>query len=125
MNPALIALIGAVGGILAAAIPVYITNRRHPSRRVTDGSSIVEAAEGVVGILSKELKRLSERVDKLEEDLHAEEQHTDALASEVDQLRRDNSLLLRGVNLLIAQLRRLGHEPDWKPGTDDITGTPT
>lgn len=124
MSPLLIALIGAISGVLAAAIPVIITNRRHPSRHVQDGASIVATAEGVVMLLRDELKRLAARVDNLEDELHAEAVHTDALAREVDNLRRDNGRLARGVNMLIAQLRRLGHVPDWHPDGDDITGHP-
>jgi hypothetical protein len=75
-------------------------------------------------LLRQELTRLAARVDNLEDELRVEAEHTDGLARQVDDLRRDNGRLLHGVNLLIAQLRRLGYAPDWHPETD-VTGTPT
>ena len=126
MNPALIALIGALGGVLAAAVPVWITSRRHPSRKAADGTSIVEAAEGVVGLLRTELNRLSKDQKELRAELAKEQRRTDELAQKVGGMERLLAEYRRGVGLLIGQIDSLGHRPAWHPSQheDPPAGTP-
>ena len=124
MSAVVVATIAGIAGVLAAAVPVWLTRKRHPSRHIQDGASIIEAAEGVVGLLRDELARLSDDVAALRAELGAEERRTDKLARELGVMRRVLADYRRGVALLIAQIGDLGHHPAWRPSDDDeITGT--
>lgn len=115
MEMIIVGVIAAFGGIIAAGIPVYLTQRRHPSRKVADGASIVEAAEDVVALLRGEVKRLSEDVGTVRDDLNAAKVRTDELEESIHDLERELDEYRKGVALLVAQISSLGHHPVWRP----------
>lgn len=123
MTEVITALAGAVGAA-AVIIPIIRTFRHSPSRKVADDVSIVGAAETVIHNLTDVLDRNTGEITALRAELGYAEKRIDAL--EVEQ--RDLSVTLieyrRGVDILIAQLRRLGVTPDWTPPHDDPEGTP-
>ena len=131
-----IAVIGSIGAVLVAVIQVSKTRRDFPSRKVQDGVSLVDASESVVDMyrealddVRKDVGVLRDLVTALRAELGAEERKTglleDAFAAEQERTRdlesqvRSISVRLeayrRGVGILIDQIRRMGHVPEWEP----------
>lgn len=92
-----VAIIGVIGGTITTAVGGWYALKKAPSRRVQDGQILIDTAEDVVAMLREELKRNSEKIDRLVE-------REDALAAEVMRLRGR-------VSALEAEITRLGGDP--------------
>ena len=77
------------------------------NRQIGSQNKRIEILEATVLAQDTELARLRPLPDLIEE----QKLELQALRS----LPKNMAKLLRGVNILITQLRRLGHEPEWTP----------
>lgn len=96
-------LVVALAGVAGGAIPVYLTQRNKPSRRVADTAAIVDVHGKVITTLEKELSRINA-------ELEASREEARALRAEIEE-RPTKAELQRHVNRLQDQLRRLGETP--------------
>ena len=91
-------------------------------------SQMTTAANNLIEPLNREIASQKQRIDTLEaKNLNLEKELAslrylpevvEAQKVELQALRslpKNMAKLLRGVNILITQLRRLGHEPEWVP----------
>lgn len=58
-----VGLIGFVGGIAGAVLPLLWERRKHPSRITTDAVSLVDASGQVISNLTEEIHRLEGEVE--------------------------------------------------------------
>lgn len=123
MTELVTALAGAAGAA-AVVIPVVRTMRRAPSKKVEDQVSIVGAAETVIQNLTTVLDRNTNEIKALRAELGSAERRIDTLEDEQRSLGHSLGEYRRGVDILIAQLRRLGVTPDWTPPHTEAEGTP-
>lgn len=105
-------IVAVVGAALVAFWQLRRVQTQFPSRRVRDGVSIVDAAGDLLKEYRVEVKLLRDDVAALRVEQDRDEERIEALE---ESLR----LYRRGVDILIAQLRRLGMTPEWTPPHDE------
>lgn len=104
MNEVLVVgLISGMTGVLAAAIPAYISSRNAPSRRISDTTLILDASGKVVLTLREELNRLDAELEEAREEAQR-------LRAEIEA-RPTKSELNEQIARLEAQIRSLGATP--------------
>lgn len=114
MNELITALASAAGAA-AVIIPVWRTIRHSPSRSVTDQVTIASAAEGVVKVYVEALNRHTDELAAMRAELGDAERRIDILEANLHMTETSLAIFKHGVGVLIAQLQRLGHTPDWRP----------
>jgi hypothetical protein len=82
----LVGIVSGFLGVLAAAIPAYLSQRNAPSRRVNDTASIVDASGRVVTTLRDEIDRLDSELAESRRIVRALEDHVDRLEEQVKEL---------------------------------------
>ena len=90
----IVGLIAGFFGVLAAAIPAYLAQRKSPSRLTTDAVTLVDASGEVISNLTDEIARLERLAAS-----HAE--RADALAYRVGRL--EEALRKAGIDPLLIQ----------------------
>ena len=115
MTEVWVAAISALGGVAAVLVPIVITKKRHPTRNATNTSTIVDATARAVGLLRQEVEQYHKETVGLRKDLNQERIRVSAMQSEVQSMGRVLDAYKRGTDILIAQLQRLGVEPEWNP----------
>lgn len=118
MSDIAIAVIGGLFGVAGALVPIWVTRKRHPTRNVTNTSSIVDATATAVRLLREEVNAYRDETVALRAELAEEERRTDELSDELRQVTTSLAEYRRGVRVLITQLQRLGVTPDWQPGDE-------
>lgn len=114
MNELITALASAAGAA-AVIVPVWRTIRRSPSRSVTDQVTIASAAEGVIKVYVEALDRNTAELAAMRAELGDAERRIDSLESNLHMTETSLAIFKYGVGVLISQLQRLGHTPDWQP----------
>lgn len=102
------AVVAAVGGVLVAWWQLRRVQLAHPSQKVRDGVSIVQAAGDLLEDYRVEVKLLRSDIDAMRKDLGADRRR-------IESLEESLAIYRRGVDILVAQLRGLGVTPDWTP----------
>lgn len=107
---AVAAVIGALGGVLMAAAQIIKALRSTPSgaKGPSDGLGLLDGAERLMKMYQAALDDIRKEVVDLRADV-------DKLESQLDDVNRRLVYYRLGVGILISQLRRLGHTPEWEP----------
>jgi hypothetical protein len=114
-----------IGSIIVVVLGWVLGRRKQNSEIRKSDTDIVSqmsvAAEHLIAPLNKRIEVLEALVIAQDKELASlrylpaivEEQKIELAA--LRSLPKNMAKLLRGINILIAQLRRLGHEPEWVP----------
>lgn len=103
-----VAVFGALGALLVAMVGLYLANANRGLLRADASSKIADAASGLIAPLEARIDALEAQNRLLVRKL------------ELEQRRRRN--LQHGVQVLVAQLERLGMAPEWRPEVEDAEG---
>lgn len=119
---AIAAVLGALGGIIIGVGQIIKALRQYPSARKTDGMGILDGAEKLMRMYQETLERsqsdmdaLRAMVDAMRAKMEEDEARIEALEDRLGEVNRKLNYYRQGVGVLIAQLRRLGHTPEWEP----------
>ena len=112
INESTLALIGLIVVIgLLASLPGAVALRS--SQR--NGRAAYAAAEAIQEDVSRQIARMSARVEVLERENGRLQERLDQAEAEIERLERDNARLGSAVRRLVTQVGALGKEPDIDP----------
>ncbi len=105
---------------------------RRNSSSIEDATKIAHAATGLVEALEERIDGLMKRISAAEQQIFNMAAKLDRNQKTIKELQRDNSnmsaLILRwrnGISKLLNQLKNLGFNPEWEPGTGELTNDNT
>ena len=93
---------------LLASLPGAVALRS--SQR--NGRAAYVAAEAIQEDVSRQIKRLSSRVEEMEKENADLRQRLEQAEYEINELERRNDQLSRAMRRLVSQVERLGQQPD-------------
>jgi septal ring factor EnvC (AmiA/AmiB activator) len=88
---------------------------RLSQRAATNGRAAYAAAEAIQDDITRQLDRMTKRIEQLETENTRLQTRLDQAETEIDKLERDNARLTTAVRRLVTQIAAFGHEPDLDP----------
>lgn len=105
----IIIVIGLIPSIFGAAA------LRLSLRATTNGRAAYAAAEAIQDDVTRQLDRMTRRIETLETENTNLQTRLDQAETEINKLERDNARLTTAVRRLVTQINTLGREPDLDP----------
>lgn len=124
-----VVIVGILGTLATVFAQLLKSIREHPPRGEQRMATMAEATEQIgsayhqlIQAQTEEMARYRSEVTALRAELGYEESKREELQEKQDKQEREIRSLKRlmteyrkGINILVAQLRELGHEPAWEP----------
>lgn len=104
MDQPVVSFIMGFLGVLTAAIPAYIAQRKAPSRVVADTAKIIDASGGVLTTMQGLIDRLNDELDEAQADAQGARTEARSAMDRAETCAARNGRLER-------QLKDLGVEP--------------
>jgi uncharacterized protein HemX len=101
--------------IVAASPGIYAIWRGRHKEKADVAKIITEAAGTLVEEYKEKLESLERLVAQQQEEIRCLESTAKEQASRIDALEKEKERVLKGVEKLTEQIRKLGHEPVWEP----------
>jgi len=109
MDPQVVALIGALGGLGGVLSTLVAWRQARSAARKTD----VEAQDLIIQRLQDENERLCQRQDELEQDNEQLRKELDAVTKELQLVKEENGKLRKEVDGLTQERQQLLEELEW------------